>query len=416
MLRRSMLSLASVLTSLASPAAAQSLLIAHRPAPEFDPVLKTTSRLDYNVWSTGSDLATASRTRIQQGFIAHVSTLDSIEVNVSGGTTPIATVLGPTGIQVASIPMTVEDDTATALFEPGVPLKPGDFYTVRIQTATAAAFFGAKDNERYVFSEAEAIRPGTASTTDSLGFDLNMRIWGSAPFRPAAPAPTKRALLLLINNAGITLGGVQELRGSAPETTEEFGLKEFTGFTMEEVAKGISLATTGTSRGKYDKVVKCEDSQFTASNVLEALRSLDNYMVDIHVLSQGSEDSIVGYNNARLNTTNFFRPIEERRARGESINIRAVYQMNGFSGSLVLEWLAVGADVVNGTGDGKLNMMPPQYFGFLKHWMNGEGFGASVNAGFDEIQWFFDVLYAKKPSSISDSRMFIHGNDNLRFR
>lgn len=409
----------------------------------------------YNVWAAGNARTSKITNRLSQSFIAKSPTLSEISVNVANAHALKVSILRENGTQLATTLMTAAGETAIATFNPALTLTPGDIYTVEFQNTGNATFYLSENEEAYVFSNAIA--------SGNLGLDVNMKVTGQRPIAAAQAAPTKRALVILLENGGVKLSGVKELKDACPKITywtcgsckfegkkgENFGefmarvaqslgncmecvdpkkwhdetvnldswFKEFSDFALEEVAKGITLATTGTSKCKYDKVIKCEDGDFNAASVLSTIDQLaPNYIIDIHVLSHGGPNTIVGYNNQTLTPANFFTKIEQRRARGEGINIRAVYQMNCFSGSLAAEWLAVGADVVNGTKPDKLNMMPPQYFGFLKHWMNGEQFDSSVQKGYDECKWFFDALYANKPSNVTDSKMFIHGNDNLRFK
>jgi hypothetical protein len=354
----------------------------------------------------------------------------------------------------------ISGETGTATFDPDLSLTPGAFYTIEFKSSSEHTFYLAKDDESYVFSEAQR-RNG--NEWENRNDDLNMKITGMRPLAVAQPAPTKRALLIMMENGGFLLDGVQEFSDSIPKLTfytcgscsfelrqnESFDqflarvagslgncmqcldpskwrretrplagwLEGFTDYALEELAKSIDLATRGTSSCKYDRVVTCEDGDFTTDGVLAALDELaDDYIVDIHILSHGGIDSIVGYNNHRLTPHGFFRQIEMRRTSGElPLHIGGVYQQNCFSGSLVAEWLAVGTKVVNGTDPSKLNFMPTQYFGFLKHWMNGERFDVSVQKGYDEAKPFFDLLYIQTPSNVTDSRMTVHGLKSLRF-
>jgi hypothetical protein len=426
-------------------------------APTLKPDLShlQASIIDYNVWATGSARTSKSTSRIKQAFIAHTSKLTQVEANVAGAHNLKVSILRENGTSLGSATATASGDTATAKFDQAIALTPGEMYTVDFQNVGNATFYLADNDESYVFSQAVA--------SGNLGADLNMKVTGMRPIVQTRPAPTKHALLILLENGGVKLDGIKELKDAQPKieywtcgsckfeskkneniqdllgrVAQSLGncmecvdpgkwhkesipldswLKGFTDYALEETAKAVDLAVMGTSTCKYDKVVKCEDSAFTAENVLAKIDQLSkDYIIDIHVLSHGGPDSIVGYNNARLTPANFFTKIEERRAGGEPIQIRAVYQMNCFSGSLVAEWLAVGTDVVNGTKPDKLNMMPTQYFSFLQHWMNNEQFDTSVQKGFDDVKWYFDILYANAPQNVTSSQMFVHGDKNLRFK
>jgi hypothetical protein len=189
-----------------------------------------------------------------------------------------------------------------------------------------------------------------------------------------------------------------------------------TDYIIEEIAKAVSTATINTSAYRYDKVELMEDAQFTAPRVLAKLKQLaPDYEIDVHVLAHGGEDVIIGHDQKRLDQSNFFREIAAHNARSSKpIRLRAVYQMNCVSGTLIREWLECGAVVVNGTRDKLLNCMPTQYFGFLNHWLKGEQFDEAVRSGYEEAKPYMSMIFSGEPELIEDSRMVIHGSRNLR--
>jgi hypothetical protein len=128
----------------------------------------------------------------------------------------------------------------------------------------------------------------------------------------------------------------------------------------------------------YERVVVMEDADATPSRVLAMMRALaPEYVIDVHVLTHGTNNEFIGYQNSRFKQSNFFGPLMSDRAAGK-LFLHTVYQMNCVSGTLKDEWLALGATAVNGTGGTYLNNMPQQYFHFLESWLD------SSPAGMDE--------------------------------
>ncbi|MBI3271059.1 MAG: hypothetical protein HYZ53_18795 [Planctomycetes bacterium] len=184
----------------------------------------------------------------------------------------------------------------------------------------------------------------------------------------------------------------------------------------ESITQSVALAQSGASPYRYDKVVVLQDERFEPDRVLTELARLSaDYDYDLHLLCHGGPNSFQGGDHASFEMSTFFLPLMQGILKGGIKSApRAVYQMNCSSGTLVAEWLAIGARAVCGTGGEKINSMPTQYFHFLQHWMANETFQDSVRSEFQEARGYYDVLYALAPEKVEDSRHFVFGRGGLR--
>lgn len=181
-----------------------------------------------------------------------------------------------------------------------------------------------------------------------------------------------------------------------------------TDFLLEELTKSIQMLQRANS--KYGTVVVLEDDRFKPKLALAQMRRLAaaGYTVDIHVLAHGGNEAFYGGGNAKFNEGSFFAP-----ARGiRGLKLRSVYQMNCVSGTLMDDWLKLGAKVVNGTYGKKNNYMPQSYFHFSGKWLNGEDFGAAVLASYQEARLYTEPVYRRLGLAgyVTDSRMRVMGD------
>lgn len=157
------------------------------------------------------------------------------------------------------------------------------------------------------------------------------------------------------------------------------------------VTGGQSLLNT---QSRYDVVVVLEDADAVPARVLAAIQQLaPTHVIDVHVLTHGSNNSFSGHNGASFSQSSFFGPLQAYRTSSGRLFLRAVYQMNCSSGTLKDEWTALGAVVVNGTNQRDLNNMPHQYFHFLTHWLNGRGMNDASQRSFTEAAQYTRPIY-----------------------
>ncbi len=194
---------------------------------------------------------------------------------------------------------------------------------------------------------------------------------------------------------------------------------------IEEFTKAKILQKT---QGKYQHVEVMEDSNFQADKVLAKIKQLaPNYQLDIHVLSHGSVDIVVGHDTGGkeyLTRENFFIPVQQGRLNGQiPLHVRSVYQCNCLGGTLKREWQGIGAQAVNGTegelpSNAKLNYMPQQYLHFLTYWCDqNKTFKQATDQSFDDARNYSEGVYSvlsEKPGMVNDSKLTISGNGNLK--
>ncbi len=350
-------------------------------------------------------------------------------------------------------------------------VKSSDRYQVATPSAPGGAaiasnqnwlrFRFSRDPEDYVFGSGAFFLAAAPTAVQDL--DLNMVIQGRRLRTPPRARPSTKALLILLENGGVRLEQVDALRDiPLPDVTIatcgsfRFGMdpgetlqhlierrlqelqqnlrcvdprnwdmhritfdewwRPFSDKIAEDVARAIQIVQLGTAPYKYDHVIVLQDFGVHQDVVLDTLRQLaPAYVVDIHVLTHGGTDSISGMGTVELTPANFFLPLKQKMIRGEiPLLLRSVYQMNCKSGSLQREWEALGAQVSNGTDPAKDNYMSSQYFPFVQHWVNNETFRQSTDKSYDEAKPFFQLIYLTKPEFITDSRLFVRGNGDIR--
>lgn len=187
---------------------------------------------------------------------------------------------------------------------------------------------------------------------------------------------------------------------------------------IEEVAKGLSIAQN--TRGQYDRVVVLEDGEMTPARTLAELRKMAaRYVVDVHVLAHGGNEFFVGgkprgAKQAATFGARFFEDIGGVRG----LELGAVYQMNCVSGTLMDNWRAVGAKVVNGTVGTKNNYMPQQYYHFMRHWLAGAQFGYAIRESFKESSLYSLPAYRAfgQAGLVQDSRHVVSGAARLALK
>lgn len=197
-------------------------------------------------------------------------------------------------------------------------------------------------------------------------------------------------------------------------------IKSTTDFFIEHATRSsIQLA----AQNRYDRVVFLEDNNFNADLATSMLISLSReYVVDVHTLAHGSTDAIVGGNSSegqfkRITRDNFFKPMQDRIARGTKLWIRAVYQQNCYGSSFNADWISIGAKVVSGAK--LLNYMPLAYAGFLREWLDGADFRQAVMDGYNQQipMYTLAMTLLGRPqllqTMISESLPLIRGNGSI---
>lgn len=124
-----------------------------------------------------------------------------------------------------------------------------------------------------------------------------------------------------------------------------------------------------------------------------------------HVLTHGTTNQIIGVQQGgttyRFTEDTFFGPLREAKEAGEPVWIRAVYQMNCNSGTLLDEWQSLGATSVAGTKLGDVsNYMPQQYIPFVNHWLADQTFQSATAQAYQEARLvsedFYQVISAEE--------------------
>lgn len=425
----------------------------------------------YEVWRQAADPQTFTEAMASawQLFIAQGTTISDVQVQVNGSGNVRVAILNGDASQILAYkdaPLTATEVLKVTFTEPLV-VTPGELYYVYVAHRTANSQFmlrGSKKAADYAWSPLITRKPNAGAGQYRWDLNINAQITGLWHNKPAAlknppPKPTKRALIIGLENGGLSLAELGDLKDMLPDITyascgsfklelqpgeslidklaqlaslglhcmnpANWSLKKMTfeqwwqpvtDHIMEKISDSLALVASGKTTHKYDKVVQLRDGTFTPARMLQEIQTLSrDYQIDIHLLCHGGEETFVGDDGVLFTNENFFRPVKQKMVTGAApLHLRAVYQMNCVSGTLVDDWRALGARVVNGTSGTKNNYMPTQYHHFLKDWLDGKTFEAAVDQSFDSAKAYFQIIYALDQSKISDSRHTVHGTGSLR--
>lgn len=189
-------------------------------------------------------------------------------------------------------------------------------------------------------------------------------------------------------------------------------LNQMTDTALENAVKADhSLLNTQTY---YDKVVVLEDEDAVPAKAIAVIRQLaPSYTIDVHVLTHGSNELFIGFNNAQFTNSNFFSKLQVDKDAG-TLFLRSVYQMNCVSGTLKDNWERLGAVCVNGTEALNLNNMPHQYFHFLERWLTDhQAMNTSSQGSFEDAAAYTRPVYALigRGNQVDTSRLTTAGTN-----
>jgi hypothetical protein len=147
----------------------------------------------------------------------------------------------------------------------------------------------------------------------------------------------------------------------------------------EEYAK-LLLRLYGAHR-RYDRVIILEDQQATGPALVGALTETSRtHRVDLLLLVHGLQGCLVGYKNRSHIGPETFEPLlAAYRQNPALVDLRMVYGLNCFGVTLAPVWLALGAQVTNGSVG--VNWFPePSLSVFLYQWLHGRPYSQAVAA------------------------------------
>ncbi len=334
-------------------------------------------------------------------------------------------------------------------FDPAFRLTVGNIYRIQLKMSRKNNIGVTASSDAYLYNQAPR------------NYDLNMRVKGRRINRAPAPArPTKTALIVVLENGGVGLDSIPVLNNLPPaiptfrcgswefprkenENTLQFlarlwGMlsenayclqpwewqpyilitsdwwQKISDKLLEDVSEAVRMAVDGGTPYTYDKVQVLRDSDANPSRLISTLANLSrSYIIDIHVLTHGGEKTICG--KEHITVPNFFIPMKQRIVRDEMyLNLRAVYQMNCKSGTLVPDWRGLGAEVVNGTFQEYNNYMPSQYYHFMIHWLNNETFDEATSKSYEDARPYFEAIWAEEPDNVIMSKLFVTGTGTVK--
>ncbi|WP_448501253.1 hypothetical protein [Sphingomonas sp.] len=183
---------------------------------------------------------------------------------------------------------------------------------------------------------------------------------------------------------------------------------------LEDVIKGSNALLK--TQNRYDTVSVMEDANAIPSRVLAEMRRLaPSHVIDVHVLTHGTNNAFSGFNKAAFTQDSFFKHLSADRDAGKPMFIRAVYQMNCVSGTLMDDWEGVGAEAVNGTRAEYLNSMPWQYTHFMRSWITDQqSFDAATRTAYAQASGYtqpvFNILLMGR--AVGESELVLSAKSN----
>jgi hypothetical protein len=191
-------------------------------------------------------------------------------------------------------------------------------------------------------------------------------------------------------------------------------------FVTEEYAKAL-LHLYGAHR-RYDRVLVLEDAQATGPRLAAALLDASRtHTVDLLLLVHGYTGQLVGYRGReRVGVETFDSLLAARRRDPSALDLRMVYGLNCYGLSLASTWLALGAQVANGSPG--VNWFPePSLSVFLRHWLAGDAYSTAVIASNAAAnRWWGKLLKPAKTQPdqehpwIASSRQVVVGVADVR--
>ena len=148
-------------------------------------------------------------------------------------------------------------------------------------------------------------------------------------------------------------------------------------WSTEEYAK-LLLRLYGAYRC-YDRVIVLEDAAATGPRLVESLlQASQSHTVDLLLLAHGQKGVIVGHRGQERVGPETFSLLQQIRSQSPArLALRVVYGLNCYGLSLAGQWLALGAQSVNGAVG--VNWFPePSLSVFLRCWLRGAPFSVAV--------------------------------------
>jgi hypothetical protein len=190
-------------------------------------------------------------------------------------------------------------------------------------------------------------------------------------------------------------------------------------WSVEEYAKGAIWLQ---ARRHYRRIVVLEDERATAAELWDALLQTGNAVVDVLMLVHGQAGYACGYGEHQVGEDFFTGMHWLQQAAVARFRLRAVYQMNCYGHSLAAQWLALGAQAVNGAVG--VNWLPePSLSVFLNTWLGGGPFGEAVTRSYGVASRLLGTVWrasgangdARVPHpKIASSQMLVFGDAGLR--
>ncbi len=174
------------------------------------------------------------------------------------------------------------------------------------------------------------------------------------------------------------------------QTTVTVPVSDIAAPYINRTANTFTQATVSAALGgAYDTVQFLVDGTMQPIILRGSLEGLAiDHRVDVHVLTHGNEQGF-GVGGA-----SWFKASDIRGLGNVAgLDLRAVYQMNCYGAALNSAWTFAGADVVSGSRG--INYAPSSYFDFIVRWRAGTAFSSAVSASYDSSLPAMSQVYSR---------------------
>lgn len=219
----------------------------------------------------------------------------------------------------------------------------------------------------------------------------------------------KKNLILLQENSG---------RVDFLNSISDKSVRNLVQTTIDGLAENFeSIKTTLQLRGYYDEIINLTNRNCTKAKLLETMieQSRNGNVFDLLVLGHGSPNKLHlhGEDMTASDIRNMLTQAQSRHTNFK-FNLRLVYMCNCFSGTLLDDWLHIGAKVALGCDN--VNYMPePQTTYFFDDFVKKNYTVTEANRRSYETSNSIWNLVGLSQSCRTSSKLRVSGNGSLKF-
>lgn len=218
-----------------------------------------------------------------------------------------------------------------------------------------------------------------------------------------------RNLILLQENSG---------RVAFLNSISDVGLRNLVQTTIDGLAENFeSIKTTLQMNGYYDRIINLTNRNCTKAKLLETMidQTRNGHSFDLLILGHGGSDVLCLHGTETLTGQEIRNLLTQARAqhRGLNFKLRMVYMCNCVSGTLLDDWLHIGAKVALGCDQDNYMPEPQTTFFFEDFVKNNYSVKEANNRSFDASNLLWSPVLNN--TLRQNSKLRVAGDGNIRF-